>query len=216
MHISDTNYLKGPQKSIVSIGDMVERTVILHTYSKSFCMTGWRLGAAIGPSDIIEQISKLNTNDEACTTHFIQYAGISLSSPQAQQFLHNELIPELRMRRDTLHTLLMEIPGFKVVGVPTATFYLYVNVTEAIKNGNYKDHEHFRKYVKYESYESIFTLFRDILENTGVSVCHREHFGSRQIGETEYYVRFAYSGIGVDVIREGLTKLKDYMIQKLK
>lgn len=126
---------------------MAERSVILHTYSKSFCMTGWRLGAAVGPQVIIDQISKLNTNDEACTTHFIQYAGLALSSPEAFKFIHEDLVPELRKRRDALYNLLKTIPGFKVVGLPTSTFYFYVNVTGAVRGGNYKDHEHFRKYV---------------------------------------------------------------------
>ena len=55
---------------------MRERTVILYTFSKKFAMTGWRLGAAIGPDDLIAQITKLNTNDESCTTHFVQAAGV--------------------------------------------------------------------------------------------------------------------------------------------
>lgn len=63
-------------------------------------MTGWRLGAAIGPQEIISHINKLNTNDEACTTHFIQWAGLSLNSPLAKDFLHNTLLPELKRRRD--------------------------------------------------------------------------------------------------------------------
>ena len=53
---------------------MMERTVILYTCSKRFAMTGWRCGAAIGPQEVIAAINKLNTNDESCTTHFIQRA----------------------------------------------------------------------------------------------------------------------------------------------
>jgi len=79
---------------------MQPRTVILHTYSKSFCMTGWRLGAAIGPKEIISHINRLNTNDEACTTHFIQWAGLQLTSAPAQDFLKHTLLPELKRRRD--------------------------------------------------------------------------------------------------------------------
>lgn len=89
-----------PSKSIVSLPGMQERTVILHTYSKSFSMTGWRLGAAVGPAEVINHINRLNTNDEACTTHFIQWAGLHLMSPSAQDFLHKTLLPELKKRRD--------------------------------------------------------------------------------------------------------------------
>lgn len=87
-------------KSIVALPDMLDRTVILHTYSKSFSMTGWRLGAAVGPKEIIAHINRLNTNDEACTTHFIQWAGLHLISGAAQAFLKDQLLPELKLRRD--------------------------------------------------------------------------------------------------------------------
>lgn len=63
-------------------------------------MTGWRLGAAVGPAEVVNHINRLNTNDEACTTHFIQWAGIHLTAPSAQDFLHNTLLPELKKRRD--------------------------------------------------------------------------------------------------------------------
>ncbi|MEE8306041.1 MAG: aminotransferase class I/II-fold pyridoxal phosphate-dependent enzyme, partial [Gammaproteobacteria bacterium] len=74
--LSDDAYYEiqysGEPESIVNIPGMQERTVILYTCSKRFAMTGWRLGAAIGPQPVIEVISKLNTNAESCTTHFIQ------------------------------------------------------------------------------------------------------------------------------------------------
>jgi aspartate/methionine/tyrosine aminotransferase len=92
-------------KSIVALDGMLSRSVILHTYSKSFSMTGWRLGAAIGPKEIIAHINRLNTNDEACTTHFIQWAGLHLTSPDAQEFIHSTLIPELKRRRDLVRLL---------------------------------------------------------------------------------------------------------------
>ena len=55
---------------------MLERTVILYTFSKKFAMTGWRLGASIAPIEVSNMIAKLNTNDESCTTHFVQYGGV--------------------------------------------------------------------------------------------------------------------------------------------
>ncbi|MFA5774914.1 MAG: pyridoxal phosphate-dependent aminotransferase, partial [Ilumatobacteraceae bacterium] len=66
----------GESKSIISLPGMQERTVILYTFSKKYAMTGWRLGAAIGPSRIIERIACLNTNEESCTTQFVQWAGV--------------------------------------------------------------------------------------------------------------------------------------------
>ena len=71
----DVRY-SGQSRSIASLPGMPERTVILYTFSKKFAMTGWRLGGAIGPEDLIAHIATLNVNQESCTTHFIQWAGV--------------------------------------------------------------------------------------------------------------------------------------------
>src|SRR5664279_2815429 len=63
----------GKSRSLASLPGMAERSVILYTFSKKFAMTGWRLGAALGPREIIDVIAKLNVNDESCPNHFIQY-----------------------------------------------------------------------------------------------------------------------------------------------
>jgi aspartate/methionine/tyrosine aminotransferase len=65
-----------PPAGLVSMPGMVDRSVILYTFSKKYAMTGWRLGASIGPQPIIDVIAKLNLNDESCTNGFVQYAGI--------------------------------------------------------------------------------------------------------------------------------------------
>ena len=74
--LSDEAYFEiqysGTPESIVSLPGMQERSIILYTCSKRFAMTGWRLGAAIGPQSAIDVISKFNTNIESCTAHFIQ------------------------------------------------------------------------------------------------------------------------------------------------
>ena len=76
--LSDEAYyemiFEGKSRSIVELPNMKERTVILYTFSKKFAMTGWRVGASIGPEKIINIIAKLNINAESCTTHFIQEA----------------------------------------------------------------------------------------------------------------------------------------------
>ncbi len=67
----------GTPKSITRFQGLPERTVILYTFSKKFAMTGWRLGAAIGPREVIEAISRFNVNDESCTNNFVQWAGVA-------------------------------------------------------------------------------------------------------------------------------------------
>jgi len=186
----------GKGKSIVSLPGMYERTVILYTYSKSFAMTGWRLGAAIGPEWIINGISKLNTNDESCTTHFIQYAGLAALSKEGEEFTKH-VVSVLAERRDALVKIINEVPGFHCFP-PPAAFYLFVNVTKAMEKLGINNLEEFR---------------RLILDKTGVSFCTREHFGASLPNETQKYVRFAYSGIDLRDIEECGAILKDYMTQ---
>lgn len=186
--------------SIVSFPGMLERTVILYTFSKFASMTGWRVGAAIGPEHVIKAITKINTNDEACTTHFVQYGAIAaLENPKTIDFT-DEMLVELRKRRDLLVDGLRQIPGFKV-HTPRCTFYLFVNCTEAVHLLRCKDAEEFRQV---------------LLRRTGVAVCTREHFGKklssgRCLGMGQEYVRFAFSGISCEDITAGLDSLRRFM-----
>jgi len=119
---------------------MAERTVILYTFSKKFAMTGWRLGAAVGPAKFIEYISKINVNDESCSNHFIQYG--ALAGLQGSNEGPLGILSVLKERRDVLVDLLNAIPGiccFK----PEATFYLFPNVTGAMKRKGIADVEDF-------------------------------------------------------------------------
>ena len=181
---------EGNSLSIVSIPGMQERTVILYTFSKKYAMTGWRVGGSIGPKKIINIISKLNVNAESCTTHFIQAAMVeALTGDQsgAQNILNT-----LRERRDATVAGLNAIDG---IDIPTArsTFYLFPNVTEIMKR---------------KGFDKIEQLQVNALENANVSFCTREHFGRPLSDETEFFIRFAYSGITVDDINEGMAKLK--------
>ncbi len=183
----------GEPMSIASLPGMAERTVILYTFSKKFAMTGWRLGAAIGPAQFVEHISKINVNDESCSNHFIQYgalAGLQGSSKEPQRILSI-----LKERRDLLVDRLNAIPGIRCFK-PEATFYLFPNVTGAMERKGVASVEDFRKLV---------------LQETGVSFCTRRHFGRPLPGETDQYIRFAYSGIDMDQIQEGMDKLAEFL-----
>jgi aspartate/methionine/tyrosine aminotransferase len=167
---------------------MAERTVILYTFSKKFAMTGWRLGCAVAPPPVIEQFAKLSTNDESCTTHFVQAAGVeALRDPSGAA----PLLAELERRRDTAMAGLRQVPGVSCA-TPDSTFYLFPNVTEAVAT---------------LGFGGVSEFATAALHHTGMSFCTRHHFGSAQPGETEQYIRLAYSGISVDDIEEGLGKL---------
>jgi aspartate/methionine/tyrosine aminotransferase len=195
--LSDEAYFEmrysGASTSIASLPGMQERTVILYTFSKKFAMTGWRLGAAIAPVAIAEQIAKLNTNDESCTAHFVQWAGVEgitgdQSGPKA-------LVDAMRIRRDATVDGVNAIPGMHTAR-PEATFYLFCNVTEAMAAKGFTD---------------VAEFATAALHHTGVSFCTRRHFGRPQPGEVEQYIRLAYSGISAEDITEGLGLLGQWV-----
>lgn len=179
-------------KSIVSLPGMQERSIILYTCSKRFAMTGWRLGAAIGPKPAIDIISKFNTNIESCTTHFIQRSMIEAIEGNTEG--PDEILSELRKRRDAAVKGLNDISGISITA-PTSTFYLFPNVSAIMERKGSAD---------------VNQLMKEALIETSVSFCTRKHFGRFRENETGDYLRFAYSGIGVDEINEGMAKLKLY------
>ncbi len=77
----------GQSTSIITEPGMTERCVVLYTFSKRFAMTGWRLGAALGPEEIITIIGKLNVNDESCSNHFVQWAALEALTGNQQPVL---------------------------------------------------------------------------------------------------------------------------------
>jgi aspartate/methionine/tyrosine aminotransferase len=187
----DVRY-SGRGTSIASLPGMQERTVILYTVSKKVAMTGWRLGGAIGPKELIAHVATLNVNQESCTAHFIQWAGVeALTGDQSGA---ERILRILGERRDAAVELLSETPGVSCFR-PEATFYLFPNVTGLMER---------------KGFETYDELRRAALEQTGVSFCTRLHFGRALPGEEERYVRFAYSGIDAESIREGLGRLKEW------
>jgi len=183
---------QGKSRSLASLPGMADRTLLLYTFSKKFAMTGWRLGAAIGPKQVIDTIAKLNVNDESCSNHFIQYGAIEALT--GNQSGPEEIVRTLQARRDKAVSILNSIEGIKCFK-PNATFYLFPNVTKLMKQKGFGDYEQFR---------------RAALRHTGVSFCTRRHFGKTLPDESDLYIRFAYSGIDVNDIEEGLTKFKEW------
>ena len=194
--LSDEAYFEiqysGKPESIVSLPGMQERSIILYTCSKRFAMTGWRLGAAIGPKSAIDIINKFNTNFESCTTHFIQKGMVEAIEGDTSG--PDSIIEELRRRRNAAVAGLNAIDGISIAA-PNSTFYLFPNVTDIMERKGFTD---------------IDQLMDEALIETSVSFCTRKHFGRLLEGETNHYLRFAYSGIDIDDINEGMAKLKNY------
>ena len=194
--LSDEAYYEmiyeGKSRSIVEIPNMKERTVILYTFSKKFAMTGWRVGASIGPEKIINIIAKFNINAESCTTHFIQEAMVEALT--GDMVGAKEILSRLKNRRNVAVLGLNAIDGIDI-SMPRSTFYLFPNVNTIMKM---------------KGFDTIDQLQIGALENANVSFCTRNHFGRPQVDEVDYFIRLAYSGISAENINEGLKKLKTY------
>jgi len=200
--ISDDAYFDtlydGTPKSIASLPGMYERTLTMYTFSKKFAMTGWRLGGAIGPEEIIEQITRLNVNMESCTTHFVQYAGVAgLNAPKSET---QEILDKLQGRRDILVKILNGIDGVEA-HMPEAGFYVFPKITDLLQKLGFNDGEEFRKVV---------------LKETGVSFCGRHHFGRPLESETDSYIRLAFSGIGKDDLQKGMNLFRNWIDSNTK
>jgi aspartate aminotransferase len=115
-----------PAPSIASIDGMAERTVIVDGFSKTYAMTGWRLGFGIMPEALAEQVNLLLMHAVGCTAHFTQFAGLeALRGPQDAV---DRMVAAYRRRRDALVAGLNSIPGVRC-GAPAGAFYAFPNVT---------------------------------------------------------------------------------------
>lgn len=129
MVLSDEIYSRilydGEFSSIASMEGMLNQTIILDGFSKTYSMTGWRLGYGVMPKWLAEAVVKLMVNSNSCTAGFTQRAGIeALEGPQDSV---DTMVAEFRRRRDTIVKGLNSIPGFRCQ-VPQGAFYVFPNV----------------------------------------------------------------------------------------
>jgi len=116
---------EGEHFSIASLPGMKERTIIVDGMSKTYAMTGWRLGYAAGPSEVVKWMSKIIANTASCTATFTQLAGIeALTGPQDDV---EKMRQEFMARRDIIVKGLNEIPGV-TCRMPHGAFYVFPNV----------------------------------------------------------------------------------------
>ena len=116
---------EGQALSITSLPGMLERTIMLSGFSKTYAMTGWRLGYAVMPKGLVEPIVRMIVNSVSCTAPFIQRAGIeALTGPQ--DFIPG-MIDEFKKRRDLIVDGLNEIPGVSC-RKPKGAFYAFPNI----------------------------------------------------------------------------------------
>ena len=152
--------------SIASFPGMLEKTIILDGFSKTYAMTGWRLGYGVMPVQLAQHVVRLQVNSTSCTASFTQRAGIkALRGPQDAV---RKMVEEFHRRRDLMVDGLNRIPGFRCT-LPRGAFYAFPNVSATGKPSR-----------------QIANL---LLDSAGVACLAGEDFG--QYGEG--YLRFSYA-----------------------
>jgi aspartate aminotransferase len=152
--------------SIATMPGMLEKTIILDGFSKTYAMTGWRMGYGVMPPFLVDPINKLMVNSNSCTASFTQRAGIeALRGPQEPV---TAMVAEFRRRRDAFCAGLNDIPGWKCA-VPGGAFYAFANVKGAGRSS--KD------------------VADSLLADAGVACLNGAGFGAYGEG----YVRFSYA-----------------------
>lgn len=116
----------GDHQSILSIDGMQDRTILLDGHSKSYAMTGWRLGYSVSTKLLADQLAKLMVNSNSCTATFTQIAGIE-AMQNSQDFV-SQMRLEFKTRRDFLVRGLNDIEGISCI-MPSGAFYTFPNVT---------------------------------------------------------------------------------------
>ena len=180
----------GEFHSIASLPGMQERTIISDGCSKTWAMTGWRLGFSANKK-MAPFFTNWITNTESCASHITQWAGVAaLNGPQDDAHHMREVFLK---RRNLIVNLLNQIPGVSCQS-PGGAFYVWPNVTEACRLTRCADSEEFRK--------------RLLLE-AGVAVLADIHFGPRVPGDGQH-IRFSYAASD-EAIRAGLQRLGDFI-----
>ena len=115
-----------PHASVLDFDGMADRTILLDGWSKTFAMTGWRLGYGVFPPALVEPITRLAINSVSCTSAFSQYAAMAaLDGPWDGV---SEMVAEFRRRRDFIVAGLNELPGITCIE-PQGAFYAFPNIT---------------------------------------------------------------------------------------
>jgi len=173
----------GEHISIASLPGMADRTIILDGWSKTWAMTGWRLGFGVYPAELIPHVERLVSNSVSCTASFSQQAAIAaLDGPQAPV---DDMLAEFRRRRAVIVNGLNELPGVRCLE-PDGAFYAFPNITATGMNSR--------------------ELADRLLQEAGVACLSGTAFG--EYGEG--YLRFSYAN-SLDNIGEALRRIGDFL-----
>lgn len=187
---------EGEHASITQVPGLKDRTIILDGFSKTFAMTGWRMGYGAMPVRMAEKIAQLNTNTVSCTATFTQDAGVAALTSAWDDV--RAMIGEFKARRDLAIAELNSIPGISCVQ-PLGAFYAFPNVTGACKILGLRTAEEFQHAMLYDG---------------SVAVLARSNFGRRNEGEDQEYVRISIA-TSRELLREGLRRMRALIESRL-
>jgi len=166
--------------SITQFDGMLDKTIILDGFSKTYSMTGWRLGYGVMPLWLADAVDKLMVNSNSCTASFTQRAGlVALTGPQDAV---DTMVAEFRRRRDAIVKGLNSIPGFRCA-VPDGAFYAFPNISGTGLSSR--------------------ELADLLLNDAGVACLSGTAFGSYGDG----YLRFSYAA-SLENIEEALSRIR--------
>ncbi|ODS37799.1 MAG: aspartate aminotransferase [Candidatus Altiarchaeales archaeon WOR_SM1_86-2] len=176
--------------SIASFNEMKNRTITVNGFSKAYAMTGWRLGYAAGPAEIIKAMNKIQAHSVSCATSFVQKAGVAALKGTENVNPGDDIkamVSEFRKRRDFIVGRVGEIDGLSI-SKPEGAFYAFVNVSD------------------YEKDSMKFCAHLLDLEGTKVAAVPGIAFGTQGEG----FIRLSYATSmenivrGLDVIEKAL------------
>ena len=185
MFLSDEVYnriiYEGEHHSIASFPGMKDQTIILDGFSKTYAMTGWRLGYGVMKRQLAEQITKLMVNSNSCTAAFTQFAGIQ--ALKGDQSPVASMVDTFRQRRDRVVELLNQIEGVSC-RLPRGAFYVFPNIQAfKLKSSQLSD---------------------DLLHRGGVALLAGTSFG--EYGEG--YLRLSYA-TSMEQLEAGVTRIAE-------
>jgi aspartate/methionine/tyrosine aminotransferase len=192
MVLSDEIYsrliFEGDDFSVMSVPGFKDRTILLDGFSKTYAMTGWRMGYGVMRADLATQVSRLMTNSNSCTATFTQIAGIeALTGDQASV---DKMNAEFKHRRDVFVAGLNKIKGFSC-RMPHGAFYVFPNV---MKTG-----------------WSSKKLADALLEEAGVACLSGTAFGAYGEG----YLRFSVAN-SLENLNKALSRIDGWVVKNIR
>ena len=166
-------------------GNASDELFVINSFSKHFCMTGWRLGWMVAPETYVRELDKLAQNVFLAASTLSQHAALAAFEPESREILAGYR-DAFHQRRDFLLPALREL-GFDIPVEPAGAFYLYADCSQFT--------------------DDSYAFALDVLEKAGVAITPGKDFGSNQ---PERYVRFAYT-TSLDRLQEGVERLARYL-----